>query len=454
MNKQDKGKPVSQKIEFAGIEFRSPIGVTAMGMPWGGEITPEMHAEVILKHAEAGAGFISTPGQMFSTEETIAKLREKAAPEEYPPYERGGTRFLKAETAEPPFVAEGAYTLYTPFMLTHEHIKMGYAYSTKLISLLAEKKPKDVRLIGNVGGLGDFPESYVDGAKTLEQLGVDLIELNCSCPLPLSTSHTVDYFSSRKYPLRMVGVAVGEHPDLVANITREVVKAVNIPVGWKLAPETGFPRIVEMVKGIKDAGGTWVSTLNGALGIAPPDIYNHGKPLWAFCDGNPFVMISGPWLRRDCYKYVAGITKYVPGIDIIATGGISSPKHCIEAMMLGAKLVGTLTGVIYRGRNLIRRTNVFINSFMQEQGYERIEDFVGLGQKYIKPLEEIDLMVGKVTAQLDSTKCTGCGICLDDLCVAFYSEDGFVKIKEEDCSGCGGCVLGCPVNAIKLVRKE
>ncbi len=339
-------------------------------------------------------------------------------------------------------------------MLTYEHTKLGYAYSAKLISLLAEKKPKDVRLIGNVGGLGDFPESYVDGAKTLEQLGVDLIELNASCPLPLSTNHTVDYFSSRKYTLRMVGVAVGEHADLVANITREVVEAVNIPVGWKLAPETGFPRIVEMVKGIRDAGGTWVSTLNGALGIAPPDIYNHGKPLWAFCDGNPFVMISGPWLRRDCYKFVAGIAKYVPGIDIMATGGISSPEHCIEAMMLGAKLVGTLTGVIYKGRNLIRRTNVFINSFMQEQGYERIEDFVGLGQKYIKPLEEIDLMAGKVIAQLDSTRCTGCGICLDDLCVAFFMEGGFVKIKEDDCSGCGGCVLGCPVNAIKLVLKE
>lgn len=209
-----------------------------------------------------------------------------------------------------------------------------------------------------------------------------------------------------------------------------------------------------MVRDIRDAGGTWVSTLNGALGITPPDIYNQGKPLWPFCDGSPFVMTTGPWLRRDCYKFVAGLTKYVPGIDIMAAGGIFAPEHCVEAMMLGAKLAGLCTGVIYKGRNLIRRCNAFINSFMQEQGYEKIEDIVGLAQKYIIPLEEVDLMVGKVIAQLDSSKCTGCGICLDNMCVAFYPEDGFVKIKEENCNGCGGCVIMCPVNAIKLVLKE
>lgn len=454
MAKEYGGKTVNTEIEFAGIKFKSPIGVPAVGIPMGLEVTPEMHVEVILKHAEAGASFITTPGFMYSADETVAKLQTMAVPEEYPVYHRSQLRFLRADKTDAPFETEGAYSMATPFMLTHEHNKLGYAYSQELIKLLVEKKPKDVRLIANVAGLGDFPETYVEAAKMVEQFGVDLIELQASCPGPLATKGTVDYFLSKKYPLRMVGIAVGDHPDLVAKITREVVKAVNIPVGWKLTGETGFPRVVDMVRGIRDAGGTWVSTLNVSFAIMPPDIYNRGKPLWPFCDDNPFVGASGSWLRKDCYKFAAGIAKFVAGIDIMATGGISAPEHCVEAMMLGAKMVGLCTGLIYQGRSLIRRANAFIHSFMQEQGYERIEDFVGLGQEYIKPCEEVVPIIGKVVAELDPAKCTGCGICLDNLCVCFYSEGGFIKINQENCSGCGGCLLMCPADAIKLVLRE
>lgn len=453
MKKQGEGKAVNQEIEFAGIKFRSPIGVAAVGYPCGEGVTPEMHAEGILKHAEAGASFICTPGHQFATDETIAKIRDKAVPEKFPPYERNQMRWLRAGTAGKGYGIEGAYFFLTPFILNHEYDKKRNAHTEKVIKLLGENKPKGVRLIANASGYGNFTETYVDAAKRAERLGADLIELNDSCPMPLSSKGALDYFATKKYPLRMLGTAVGDHPDIVANITREVVKAVNIPVGWKLAPETGLTRIVPMVKGIKDAGGTFISTLNGALGIAPPNIYDRGKPLWPFSDGNPFALISGPWLRRDNYKFVAGIAKYVPGIDIMAAGGIFTPEHSVEAMMLGAKLVGLCTGVIYKGRRLIRQTNNFLNSFAQEQGYEKIADIIGLGQQYIKPIEEVDVNAGKTLAKLDSEKCTGCGICLD-LCIAFSSNDRVVKIKKENCSGCGGCVMVCPANALELVLKE
>ena len=453
MNKQVKGRPISREVEFAGIKFKSPIGVTAVAFPCGEGVTPEMHAEGILKHAEASAGFICTPGHQFATDETIAKLRKKAVPEESPAFKGNGMRWLRAEAIGGKHGIEGAYYFATPFWLNPEQDKIVAGHYEKVIKLLGEKKPKDVRLIAAFAGYGDFAETYVEAAIRAEQLGADLIELNASCSMPLSTKSTIDYFFSRKYPLRMVGVAVGDHADLVAKITREVVKAVNIPVGWKLSPEMGLTRLVEMVRGIRDAGGTWVSTCNGAMTIMPPDIYNRGKPLWPFCDANPFVAAGGPWLRRDCYKFIAGIAKFVPGIDILAVGGIFTPEHSVEAMMLGAKLVGLCTGVIYRGRRLIRQTNTFLNSFAQEQGYEKIEDIIGLGQKYIKPIEEVDIKAGKTMAQLDSDKCTGCGVCLD-LCLAFHSEDGLISIKEENCNGCGCCVMVCPANAIKLVLTE
>ncbi len=87
------------KVKFAGIEFISPIGVAPMGVPLGKGGTPEHHAEVLLKHVEAGAGYISLPGTLFQTEETIAKLHERAVTENLQT-KINSSRFFKSETPE------------------------------------------------------------------------------------------------------------------------------------------------------------------------------------------------------------------------------------------------------------------------------------------------------------------------------------------------------------------
>jgi heterodisulfide reductase subunit A-like polyferredoxin len=47
--------------------------------------------------------------------------------------------------------------------------------------------------------------------------------------------------------------------------------------------------------------------------------------------------------------------------------------------------------------------------------------------------------------------CTGCRVCLDDVCFvdAISLKDGKATIND-DCRGCGRCVEVCPQNAITL----
>ncbi len=443
-------------VNMAGVQFRSPIGVGSVGFPWGKGIPhePELHAEVLLKHVKSGAGYINLTA-MFLTELTIKKLQETAKPEKMRPMPEGGTRkrMIKANSATAPYGLEGMFYIDSPFLLGPELATLGKANTEKLVQILVENKPGGVPLIGSTAGLGDLPDTWVDGAKRWEELGADMIEINASCPLPATIRGAVDDYFIKKFPARFQGALIADNLDIIEEITRQVVRAVKIPVGVKISPETGFPRVVGLARGIKTAGASYIHTFNSAVGIAPPDIYNRGRPLWPFTDGNPFCMASGSYLRIPCYRNVAAVARFVSGLGIAAAGGLVRPEHCVEAMMLGATLVQPCTGVIEQGRSLIRQCNDFLKKLLVEQGYRNAREIIGLGQPYIKYNEDLDIADG-VIAELDEAKCTRCGRCLDNICTAIYSDKGDIKVNIERCTGCGGCVVACQSDAIRLVLKN
>lgn len=446
-------------VTVAGIHFKSPIGVAAIAHHFGKDKPTDQEepgladARVLLKHVQAGAGYINILG-FFSTESTQKKLMEWARPE---PDSRlqDAMRIMKAETPLAPYGVEGIYYhVMAPFVIDTEQLMMFDVFTQNLIKTLKQNKPDDVPIISQILGLSDLPETYVDGAKRAEELGADLIELNFSCPGPAGMRGAVEDFFRKKFPPRFQGTLIGDQPDLVEGIVRQVVTSVRIPVGVKLSAETGFPRIVAVARAAKDAGARYILVTGGAVGIMPPDIYNRGKPLWPFMDGNPFCLTSGSWLRRVCYRDIAAIARFVPGIDIAAAGGLVTPEHCIEAMMLGASLTQLCTGVIEQGRSLIRRSDEFLRKFMMEQGYHNVQEIIGLGQPYIKYQEEVDMRQGQVVSEIDETKCIHCGHCLDNLCTAIYSDKGKIKVDPEQCAGCGGCTVTCQQHAFKLVLRS
>lgn len=440
---------VSERLEltFAGVKMRSPIGVSAIVMPWGerSHCTPELHAEILLKHAQAGAGFINAPACSYITREMLDELQKRARPARYAEYQ--GTRSMKME--EP---GEGIYHLSAPFIgsPSPERCLATFPLLAKTIEVLKKKLPPNVPIIASVVPLGDFAETAVVPAKKLEELGVDLIEVNVGCAFPECLAESVKYYSEKDFPLLYVGALVGDHPDIVERIVTEVIKAVNVPVGVKLTPETGFPRVVGLVRRLRDAGAKYVESFNFGATIVPPDIYNRGRSRWQYVDANPFVAGSGSWLRPLLYKHVAGIAKFAPGIDIAASGGLMTPEHVVEVMMLGAKTAELCSGVLLRGRELLRRSIKFLEVFMAEQGYQKVEDLVGLGVPYIKGLDEVDVSAGKVVAEVDPEKCEGSGRCIDNICIALDWEGAKAKVRAEMCEGCGFCVMACPNGAIRL----
>jgi len=406
-----------------------------------------MHAEVLLKHTEAGAGFIVLPLSTSIPDELVHELEGKAKPFEYS-WEFSGPRYMKTELPGPG--SQGLYVRTGFGIPPSMHAQRFNTDTSKVIGVLKQARLEDTPIIANILGLGAYPETFVTTAKAHEEAGVDMIEVDLSCAIPVGLDEAVESYFEKDFPLFPAGFLIGDQPDLVEAITKQVASAVNIPVGVKLGPETGFPRIVEMARRVRDVGGKFVNCGNLAMTIVPPDIYNKGRPKWPFIDGNPFVAVGGGWLRTIVRKQVAAIARFAPGIDIIATGGLVSPEHIIEAMMLGAKCTQVVTGMLYHGRGVIKRDIQFLVRYMKEQGYTSTEEFIGLGQQWIKPENEIQSEYDQLYAEVDSVKCTGCGLCTEHICLAAYMDDGVAKVKFEHCDGCGMCVALCPEDAVSL----
>lgn len=58
-----------------------------------------------------------------------------------------------------------------------------------------------------------------------------------------------------------------------------------------------------------------------------------------------------------------------------------------------------------------------------------------------------------ITAQVDTSKCTGCAVC-QSICpykaISVDEESGFAKVETGLCKGCGACVAGCRSDAVSL----
>ena len=232
------------------------------------------------------------------------------------------------------------------------------------------------------------------------------------------------------------------------------MKSVSIPVGCKLDPQTGYPRFVALASALKECGVKWVTAISSPFTVVPPDIVNIGRPLWPALDDNVPGAATGPWDRYLMQRDVAGIASFVPGLDILGVGGITDPTHVVETLMLGAKAVAYSTGVIWKGRAVLRRTIEFLTEYLEHFGLSSVEELSGLGLRYMSAPELVDWKTDKLVARVDKLGCSGCGICADNICTALYMKDGVADLDASDCTACTMCIAICPENAITIVDRN
>ncbi len=184
----------------------------------------------------------------------------------------------------------------------------GYKEFAKQLSQL--KIPKDKFLLTSI--FGKNVEEFVIVAKELAPYS-DALELNLSCP------HAKGY-----------GMAIGQDPEAVKEITKAVKAAVSIPVIPKLTPNTN--NLGEIAKAAVEGGADAICAINT---VGPGEFTSHGSPVLTNTRGG----MSGKGVLPIGLKCIKEIREAV-SVPIIGMGGISCADDVKAYEIAGATIFG------------------------------------------------------------------------------------------------------------------
>lgn len=172
-------------------------------------------------------------------------------------------------------------------------------------------KKIDTRVIANIAG--SKTEDYIAMAEKLSVDGVDMIEMNISCP-----------------NVKAGGMAFGIYPKNVEEIVKAVRPYAKKPLIVKLSPNVAD--ITENARAAESAGADAISLINTLSGMAVN--LKTRRPILANVQGG----MSGPAVKPIALRMVWQCYNAVK-LPIIGLGGITNYQDVLEFMLCGATAV-------------------------------------------------------------------------------------------------------------------
>lgn len=209
-------------------------------------------------------------------------------------------------------------------------------------------KQYDTKIIVNV--CGKSTEDYCEVVERLADEPVDLLEINISCP-----------------NVKEGGIAFGQNPKAVENITKAVKGVAKQPVIMKLSPNV--TDITETAKAAEAGGADALSLINTLTGMKI-DIYRR-----SFVLANRTGGMSGPAVKPVAVRMVYQVANAVK-LPIIGMGGIMDAEDAIEFILAGATAVSVGTANFVDPMATIKVAEG-IEAYMEKYQVEDIRELIG-----------------------------------------------------------------------------
>ncbi len=253
-----------------------------------------------------------------------------------------GLTFTRREGNPPPRIAE------TPMGILNSVGLQNPGVDDFIKDELPFLRKFDTKVIANISG--NTLEEYSAMAEKLSDAGVDLIEVNISCP-----------------NVKAGGMAFGTSPDTAAEATKAVRSVSKVPVMVKLSPNV--TDIAEIARAVEAEGADAVSLINTLLGMKI-DI-NTRRPILKNNTGG----LSGPAVFPVAVRMIWQVSSAVK-IPVMGMGGISSWEDAVEMMLAGASMVSVGTACFsdpYAPVKVVKG----IESYLERKNIKSVRELTG-----------------------------------------------------------------------------
>ncbi|MGL4790357.1 MAG: NAD-dependent dihydropyrimidine dehydrogenase subunit PreA [Anaerotignaceae bacterium] len=281
--------------------------------------------------------------------------------------------------------------------------------------------------------MGSNEEEWRKLAKMCDEVGVDLIEGNFSCPQ--MTSHAM-------------GSDVGSSPELVRAYSKAVSETTKIPFIAKMTPnitDMCIPALAAI-----EGGAKGISAINTVKSITNIDLENMtGMPV---VNGKSSISgYSGAAVKPIALRFVAQMlqNEKLRNVPMSGIGGIETWRDSLEFLLLGCRNLQVTTSVMQYGYRIVEDMANGLMHWMDERGYEKLDDFIGTALDNIIPAEELNRDF-KILPDFNHDKCVGCGRCYISCFDGGHQAIDWVEDKRrpelnEKCVGCHLCLNVCPI---------
>jgi dihydropyrimidine dehydrogenase (NAD+) subunit PreA len=294
-------------------------------------------------------------------------------------------------------------------------------------------------IIGSIMGDAKNKGQWLELAFGCQEAGADMIELNFSCP--------------HGYPEKGKGAAIGQSAEYAARITSwlKEEKMLSVPIIPKLT--AAVADISYIGEAVAAAGADGLSAINTFPSIMGFDLKSL-QPKPSVAGYTTTGGYSGPGLKPIALRCVSDLVKH-PALPVMACGGVSSGQDVVEFLLMGAPIVQVCTAAMVSGYPLFAKLKTELEKFMTWHKFTTVNDFIGIGNKQVRPFSELDLSYA-VKATVNPDDCNGCKLCCISCQDAGY---GAIKMRadlavvdEEQCQGCSLCLQICPTGAIRMAE--
>jgi dihydroorotate dehydrogenase (NAD+) catalytic subunit len=203
------------------------------------------------------------------------------------------------------------------------------------------------RVIASVWG-----HTVADFARATEMLaGADVIaiEVNASCPNLHESIFSHDPVATRE-------------------VVAAVVGATSLPVFAKLSPNVTDLTVI--ARAAVDAGAQGLTLVNTVMGLVIDA--ETRRPVLGGGGGG----LSGPAIKPVAVRAVHTVTRALPGVPVIGTGGVQSGVDAVEMLLAGASAVAVGTANFRDPRAPYRVLDELID-WCTRHGVARVSDLTG-----------------------------------------------------------------------------